>query len=504
MSTSALGIDIGSSAIKVSLVDIDSRKLLASSVSPDGVELGIDAPRPGWAEQNPGVWWMHIVKACQELGAREPKAYSRVEVIGISYQEHGLVLLDKAGKVLRPAIIWCDSRTVDTGRRLTESLGRERWYKEVGNEPGNFTFSKLAWVKENERAAYDAAETAFLPGDYIAYRLTGRALTTREGLSEGMFYNFRKKALAGGLLKAAGLNPGLIPEPVESFSDQGRLTDKAAAALGLPSSARVMFRAGDQHANAVGLGVTEPNMSAGAAGTSGVIFAVSDKAVADRKARVNSFLHATAPGMPDRYAVLLCINAVGCVYSWMRRILSARRPTPLDYEQLNRMAAGVPPGAEGVTVLPFGNGGERMLGNWSSGFSVFGVDLNRHGPEHLLRAALEGAVFAFRYGSTILKDLGCEIGTLRTGRAGLFQNREFMAAVSSILCVRIETYDADPAFGAALGAIGAGAGGSGGGPADGLERAAVHVQEPDIELTQSLLLSYERWLLRLESVLNSQ
>ena len=495
MNGSALGIDIGSSAIKASLVDMDSLQLLASSVSPETAELGIDAPQPGWAEQDPGIWWKHAAAACRSLGARNPEAYSRVKVIGISYQEHGLVLLDRKGEVLRPAIIWCDSRTIETGKTLTESLGRERWYSTVGNEPGNFTFSKLAWVLENERALYDAAETAFLPGDYIAYRLTGRALTTREGLSEGMFYNFREKAPAADLLEDAALNPNLIPEPVESFSDQGGITAEAAAELGLPCDARVTFRAGDQHANAVGLGAVEPGMSACAAGTSGVIFAVSDKAAADRKARVNSFLHATSPGMPDRFALLLCINAVGCVYSWVRRVLSVKRESPLDYQELNTMIEGVPPGAEGVGVLPFGNGAERMLGNRASGFSVFGVDLNRHGPEHLVRAALEGTVFAFRWGIGILNELGCKISTLRTGRAGLFKNPEFMAMTASLLGVSIEVYDADPAFGAALGAVG------GDGAAGARQRAAVHIQQPLPDIAAALQAPYERWVRQLHFAL---
>ncbi len=448
-----LGIDIGSSAVKTSLVESSSGKIISSSISPENEEMPISSPYPGWAEQDPLMWWEHVVLACRKLKTLQPLAYMNISQIGISYQEHGLVLLDREGNVLLPAIIWCDSRTMETGCQLTNATGKDLWFDTVANEPGNFTFSKLAWVRSMLPEIYAKAATAFLPGDYIVYKLTGLRNTTKEGLSEGMLYAYPSGTLATTLLDRMGLKASLFPDLVDNFQFQGKVQEQVAAELGFSSRPSVTFRAGDQHANSVGMAVLEPGMSAGAAGTSGVIFSVTESLIVDPFSRVNSFLHVTGDNRPDRYVVVLCINSVGISYSWLRKLLSVGASRPLGYKELDLLAESSRIGSEGVILIPFGNGAERMLGNKSPGFSIVGVDLNRHTPSHIARATLEGVAYAFYYGFKILCELGLDIKVLRIGSAGLFKSRLFLKMVSSLLDIPIEIYDTDPAFGAAIGAL---------------------------------------------------
>lgn len=495
-----LGLDVGSSAVKVCLYDVISGRVTATAVSPATGEIRIDAPYPGWAEQSPDTWWSHVVDSCHTLARQDPDRYRRVAAIGISYQEHGLVLLDGADRVLRPAIIWCDSRTAEIAETLVRRIGAERWRTEVANLPGNFTVSKLAWVQHNRPDLFAAARRWLLPGDYIALRLTGCATTTHEGLSEALLYSFRDRAVATALLEDAGLGPSRFPDAQHSFGDQGLLRGAAATELGLPPDARVTFRAGDQHANAVGLGVVGPGHAAVAAGTSGVVFAVSEQPVFDSMGRVNAFLHVTSETSERRCVTVLCINAVGIVFAWVRRLLAASANRLPDYDELNALIAATGRTLDGPIVLPFGNGAERMLANRAPGFTVSGVDLNRHGPGAVARAALEGVVCAFRYGYSILSELGVAPSTLSGGHAGLFRSVEFTHLLSSALGVPIHLFDSDPATGAALGAA------VGAELTDDLEealrgRAPTSSVEPTESMRRYTTDRYDRWSQALESSL---
>ncbi len=489
-----LGYDVGSSSVKATLFDGESGRVVARATSPEGEEMPIHAPRPGWAEQDPAMWWDHLVKATHRLWGDYSGAAEKVGGIGISYQMHGLVLVDDAGEVLRPAIIWCDSRAVETGEEAFRRIGPEKALRHLLNSPGNFTAAKLAWVKQHEPAIYRKAKKFLLPGDYIAFRMTGEKTTTITGLSEGIFWDFLENDVAAMVLEALDLDPNLIPTVVPVFGEQGRLREEAAAVLGVPSGVAVSYRAGDQPNNAWSLNVLEPGEVAATAGTSGVVYGVSDTAAYDTLSRVNTFVHVNhAPAKP-RYGVLLCINGTGILNAWLRRTLF---DGAVDYDEMNRQALAVPPGAEGLTILPFGNGAERILRNADPGARIGGLNFNVHGRGHLLRAAQEGIAFSFRYGLEIMGEAGIDSRVIRAGMANMFLSPLFRQVLATSSGVTIELYDTDGAQGAALGAaLGTRFYASPSECFRNLERKGI--TEPDPSLKPLYDEVYGRWLEELE------
>lgn len=450
-----LGYDVGSSFVKAALLDAEEGSTLARAASPEE-EMAITAPRPGWAEQHPDLWWEHLCRATEQLGRRAPGGLEAVKAVGISYQMHGLVLVDDHGAVLRPAIIWCDSRAVETGEGAARAIGHRACLERLLNLPGNFTASKLKWVKDQEPAVWERIHKFMLPGDYVAFRMTGEIRTTPSGLSEGILWDFLKEEPAGLLLDHYGIPREMLPGIVPVFAPQGSLTPSAAGALGLPSGIPVSYRAGDQPNNAFALNVLDPGEAAATAGTSGVVYGVADQGVYDFASRVNTFLHVNhAPGDP-RYGVLLCVNGTGILMRWMRNLLAAGG-TRMDYHRMNALAEEAPPGAGGVQVFPFGNGAERTLGNRDVGAAVRGLNFNVHGPPHLLRAVQEGIVFALNLGVGILRDMGLEVRLLRAGRGNLFLSPLFRRIFATVTDAVVELYDTEGAEGAARGAgLGAG------------------------------------------------
>ena len=408
--------------------------------------MTIDAPEPGWAEQAPTAWWEHAKAATAKLASSAGVSLADVGGIGISYQMHGLVLVDRAGAVLRPAIIWCDSRAVEIGHRAFEALGNKRCLESLLGSPGNFTASKLAWVREHEPEVFERAHRFMLPGDYFAFRLTGRMATTVPGLSEGLFWDFSKNRVASFLLDHLGLSETLIPDVVPTFGEQGRLTEAAARELGLPEGTPVAYRAGDQPNNALSLNVLEPGEIAATAGTSGVVYGVSDELRADPTSRVNGFAHVTHSAEATRLGILLCINGAGSANRWLRQTLSE------DYETLNTLAAEVAAGADGLQFFPFGNGAERVLENRNPGAGLARLNFNVHSREHLARAVQEGVAFSFRYGMDILAELGMRPSVMRAGLANMFLSPVFRDALSASSGVSLELYRTDGAEGAARGA----------------------------------------------------
>ena len=444
-----LGYDIGSSSVKASLVEAETGRCTASAQYPAS-EAPIRSLRPGWAEQDPEDWWSYLVQATRTLLSRVARnPGNEIAAIGISYQMHGLVCLDREGRPLRPSIIWCDSRAVPYGEAAFRKLGADRCLGHLLNAPGNFTAAKLAWVKENEPDLYARIHQIMLPGDYIALRLSGEACTTVSGLSEGMFWDFPADAPAGFLLDAFGFDPVLLPPVKPTFSVQGTVSASAAAELGLSPGIPVSYRAGDQPNNALSLGVLEPGEVAATAGTSGVVYGVNGTVAFDPQSRVNIFAHVNHTAADPRLGVLLCINGTGILNSWIRRNAV---PVGTTYPQMNEVAASLPIGCDGVGILPFGNGAERMLGNRQAGCRIFGLDFNRHGWQHLVRAAQEGIVFSFRYGLGIMQEMGLHVDTIRAGKANMFLSPVFREALSGVTGARIELFDTDGAAGAAKGA----------------------------------------------------
>lgn len=407
-----LGLDVGSSSVKASLLDCDSGGRASSSQFP-GAEAPMKAVRPGWAEQDPETWWEHakrgVSKAMSEAGA----GGEEIEAVGISYQMHGLVCVDKAMRPLRDSIIWCDSRAVPYGERAADVLGAEKCLERLLNLPGNFTASKLAWVKANEPEIYSRIHKVMVPGDYIALKLCGEASTTIGGLSEGMFWDFRAKAPAKFLLEYFGFDEALLPCVVPTFGVQGRVSRAAAEETGLKEGTPISYRAGDQPNNALSLNVFNPGEIASTAGTSGVVYGVLGDVRYDPKSRVNTFAHVNYTEELNRLGVLLCINGTGILNAWLHRNVAP----DLGYDDINAAAGEIPIGSEGVTVIPFGNGSERVLENRDTGCSIHGLNFNRHNRKHLLRAAQEGIVFSFCYGMEIMKGMGMDIQTIRRKNA---------------------------------------------------------------------------------------
>lgn len=483
-----LGYDIGSSSVKASLVNAVTGKCVSSAFFPK-TEAEIIAVRQGWAEQEPSSWWENLKLSTQAVMTESGVSPEDIKAIGISYQMHGLVCVDKDQNVLRPAIIWCDSRAVPYGRKAFEAIGEEKCLSHLLNSPGNFTASKLAWIKENEPEIYSRIYKIMLPGDYIAMRLTGEICTTVSGLSEGMFWDFKNNSLAGFLMDYYGFDRSLIADIKPTFAEQGRVTAMAAAELGLKAGIPVTYRAGDQPNNALSLNVFNPGEIASTAGTSGVVYGVNGKVNFDSKSRVNTFAHVNHSEEQTRLGVLLCINGTGILNSWIKRTVV---PEGISYSEMNDLAAGVPIGSDGISILPFGNGAERMLQDREAGCSVHGINFNLHTRNHIIRAAQEGIVFSFKYGIDIMKEMGMDVHKIHAGHANMFLSPIFRDTLAGVTGATIELYDTDGSVGAAKGAgIGAGIYKDNNEAFSTLEKLAVI--EPDIRNAQAYADAYGRW-----------
>lgn len=448
-----LGFDVGSSSVKASLVNADTGKCVASAFYPER-EAPITAVKTGWAEQDPQMWWDNAKLSLKKIMADSNAKAEEIKAIGISYQMHGLVCVDKNLDALRPSIIWCDSRAVNYGDKAFRTIGQEKCLQHLLNSPGNFTAAKLAWVKENEPETYERIFKVMLPGDYIAMRLSGVANTTVSGLSEGMFWDFKEDKVADFLMDYYGFDHSLLSDIVPTFSVQGEVSAEAAAETGLLKGTPITYRAGDQPNNAVSLNVFNPGEIASTAGTSGVVYGVLGDINYDKKSRVNTFAHVNHTSDTTRLGVLLCINGTGILNAWVRRnILSSG----IGYAEMNDLASSVAIGSEGVSVIPFGNGAERVLENKEIGCAISGLSFNKHTNAHIVRAAQEGIVFSFCYGMEIMQQMGMNIKKIHAGKANMFLSDIFRQTLAGVSGATIELYDTDGSVGAAKGAgIGAG------------------------------------------------
>ncbi len=443
-----LGFDVGSSSVKASLVDADTGVCAASAFYPEK-EAPIMAVKAGWAEQDPQMWWDNAKLSLKKVMSDAGVKGEDIKAIGISYQMHGLVCVDKDMQVLRPSIIWCDSRAVPYGEKAFGELGAEKCLSHLLNSPGNFTAAKLAWVKDNEPDVFDKIYKIMLPGDYIAMKLSGTINTTISGLSEGMFWDFKDKDTAGFLLDYFGFDKSLIADIVPTFSVQGEVSAAAAAELGLKEGTPISYRAGDQPNNALSLNVFNPGEIASTAGTSGVVYGVLGEVNYDKRSRVNTFAHVNYTKDLDRLGVLLCINGTGILNAWVRRNVA---PEGISYSEMNDMMASVPIGSEGVTIIPFGNGAERVLENKEIGCSIHGINFNKHSKAHIMRAAQEGIVFSFCYGMEIMQQMGMDIRKIHAGKANMFLSDIFRNTLAGVSGATIELYETDGSVGAAKGA----------------------------------------------------
>ncbi|MES2278787.1 MAG: FGGY family carbohydrate kinase [Bacteroidota bacterium] len=447
-----LGIDIGTSSVKVSVVDAATQKAVMTAQYPDK-ESPIISPQPGWAEQSPDMWWEQAQLAIQRCHASGKYNTADIEAIGIAYQMHGLVLVDKDQQLLRNSIIWCDSRAVEIGDKAFDAIGHDTCLSHFLNSPGNFTAAKLAWVKQNEPEIYNRIDKIMLPGDYIAMKLTGEITTSVSALSEGIFFDFLNNRLSDEILDYFGFSTSLFPQIRPVFSVHGNLLQPVAEQLGLKQGIPVAYKAGDQPNNALSLNVLRPGEVAATAGTSGVIYGVSDQLTYDPQSRVNTFAHVNYTEAQKRLGVLLCINGTGSLNRWTKSLFGSA----ISYAQMNDLAMQAPLGSNGLRILPFGNGAERMLNNKLIGVHFHHIDLNLHTQPHLFRAVQEGIACAFRYGLDIMRENGMHPTIIRAGKANLFLSDLFTEAFVNVTGVPVELYQNDGSVGAALGAgIGSG------------------------------------------------
>lgn len=490
-----LGFDVGSSSVKASLVDIDNGQCAASAFYPE-TEAPIKAINSGWAEQDPEMWWYNAKLALKKIMAETGCKGEDIQGIGISYQMHGLVCVDKDLKPLRDSIIWCDSRAVPYGEKAFNKLGADYCLSHLLNSPGNFTAAKLAWVREKEPQLFEQIYKIMLPGDYLAMKLSGKANTTISGLSEGIFWDFKERKVSEPLLNTFGINKDMIADIVPTFGIQSNVSAEAAAETGLAEGTPISYRAGDQPNNALSLNVFNPGEIASTAGTSGVVYGVLGEVGYDKKSRVGTFAHVNYTDIQTRLGVLLCINGTGCLNSWIHRNVAPE----LSYAEMNELAAKAPIGSDGVSIIPFGNGAERVLENRETGCNIHSINFNKHNRAHIIRAAQEGIVFSFCYGMEVMQDMGMDIHNIHAGKANMFLSPLFRQTLANTSGATIDLYETDGSIGAAKGA------GMGCGIYKDNNEAFASLKklvtiEPEPNMAQQYQEAYIRWKTMLENQL---
>lgn len=466
-----LGYEIGSDKVKAALINADTNKVIAQEEAPDG-EMKIHSHQKGWAEQEPKDWWKKLCKCTKKLIKKTAILPSEIVSIGIAYQMHGLVLLDEDNKPLRSSIIWCDNRAVRIGDDALFDLGMNYCFTNLLNSPGNFTASKLKWIQDNEPQLFEKIHKIMLPGDYIAYKLTGQVSTTISALSEGVFWNFKERKISKELLDYFGFDESIIPKICKTIEHQGELSKKAAKQTGLAKAIPVTYRAGDQPNNALSLNVLKKGEIAITSSNSGVVYGVVEHLMSDNKSRVNSFAHVNYDNDFRKIGVLLCLNGAGSLYSWVRQNVAR---TNRSYADMERILSSVPIGSDGVCILPFGNGSERIFNNKNIDAHIYNLQFNKHTRAHIYRASVEGVAFAFVYGIALLKEMGIEINKIRVGSSDMFQSKTFTNTISTLLGKEIEILDTSGAIGAAL------ASGVGVGIYKNIEEAVGHIQIKNIQ-----------------------
>jgi len=491
-----LGYDIGSSSVKVCLIEASSGKIIASDFSPKK-EMKIMAANPGWAEQNPAEWWLNLKLAHESVMHESGISPEDIKGIGITWQMHGLILVDKDQNLLRPSIIWCDSRAVSYGEKAFQAIGTEKCLSHLLNSPGNFTASKLAWVKENEPEIFEKIDKIMLPGDYIAMKLSGEIGMTIEGLSEGIFWDFKNNCISEDVINYYGIPKSFFPEIIPTFGIQSTVSASAAQELGLKEGTPISYRAGDQPNNALSLNVFNPGEIASTAGTSGVVYGVLDQLEYDPLSRVNTFAHVNYTPEQTRLGVLLCINGTGILNSWLKHNFATSLSS---YGDMNDLASLSPVGSKGLSIIPFGNGAERVLENRDTSCSMHGINFNIHSKGDILRAAQEGIVFSYEYGMNIMRNMGMNIQVIRAGNANMFLSSIFRQSLASVSNAVIELYDTDGAVGAARAAgMGIGFYADSKEAFSSLEKIAVI--EPETEKREQYLEAYTRWKQHLNEIM---
>ena len=413
-----LGLDVGTGGSRAVIVDADGA-VTATATEP---HAAFDSPRTGWAEQHPEDWWRASQAAIGAALAAGGAAPGDIRAVGLSGQMHGAVLLDAAGEVVRPAIIWCDQRTGVQCRRLTDEVGAARLIELVANPAlTGFTLPKLLWVRDEEPAHWDCVRTVLLPKDYVRWRLTGERATDAADASGTLLFDVAGRRWSTELLGQVGIEAASLPAVHEGPAVTGRLVRAGAEATGLAEGTPVVAGGGDQAAGAVGMGIVRPGAVSATLGTSGVVFAATDRPARDPRGRVHTFCHA----VPDRWHVMGVTQGAGLSLRWLRDTLGASPgaeaggpAAPGDpYDRLCAEAAEAPPGADGVLWAPYLMGERTPHLDPDARAALVGLSA-AHGRAHVIRAVLEGVAFSLRDSLTILDEMGVPATRIRLGGGG--------------------------------------------------------------------------------------
>jgi len=433
-----LGIDIGTSGSRALLLDEAGR---TQSASAD--HKAFRSPQSGWAEQDPDDWWracqLAVRRVCEASGTQA----SAIQAIGLSGQMHGAVLVDAAGTVLRPAIIWCDQRT-DAECRWLERTVSESLLLELTSNPAltNFTLTKLLWIRAHEPEIWSRVRHVLLPKDYIRWRLSGEHAIDAADASGTLMLDVAWRRWSTDLLDRVGIEVDVLPQVFESPEICARVSPDGAAAIGVPAGTPIVAGAGDQAAGAVGMGITRPGAVSATIGTSGVVFAATDRPITDPKGRLHTFCHA----VPGRWHVMGVTQAAGLSLRWLRDLVGASGG--VTYDDLTAEAALVPPGAEGVLWAPYLMGERTPHCDPAIRAALVGLAAN-HSRGHVVRAVLEGVAFSLRDTFTIFSELGVPVDRIVVGGGGA-RSALWRAIQASVYGRAVETIAADE--GAALGA----------------------------------------------------
>jgi xylulokinase len=437
MTTTLLGIDVSTTGVKALLIDGDGA-IVDSFTSP----LHLSNPRPLWSEQHPHDWWEAAINSIQHV-LRKSSA-SHIAAIGLTGQMHGLVLLDDAGEVLRPAILWNDQRCADECDEIRDRVGKERLIQISGNDAlTGFTAPKILWVRNHEREVYARASHLLLPKDYLRYRLTGEYAMDKADGSGTLLFDLEKRDWSSDVLDALSIPRGWLPKTFEGPEITGRVTRDAAAASGLPEGTVVVAGGGDQSAQAVGVGAIRPGVLAVTLGTSGVVFAATETALVQSQGRLHAFCHA----VPERWHLMgVMLSAAGSL-QWYRDTLAPNVP----FAELVDEASRVPAGSDGLLFLPYLCGERTPHPDPLARGSFVGIT-NRHTRAHLTRAVLEGVAFGLKDIFSLMQDVGMRgVDQVRVSGGGAKSSvwRQILADVLESELVTVNTTEG-AAYGAAL------------------------------------------------------
>ncbi|MFL6335582.1 MAG: xylulokinase [Pyrinomonadaceae bacterium] len=480
-----LGIDVGTGGSRALVVDESGRVVASATVEHEPFA----SPRTGWAEQDARDWWRASEAAVREVLQADGVSAEEIACVGLTGQMHGAVLLDERDEPLRPSIIWCDVRTHEQCRALTEQVGAERLIQLVSNPAlEGFTLPKMLWVREREPEVWGRVRSVLLPKDYVRLRLTGEKATDVADASGTLLFDVTHRKWSDEMLELAGLDRSLLPRAFESSEITGRVSAEGAKATGLLEGTPVVAGAGDQAAGAVGMGIVRPGAVSATIGTSGVVFAATDRPALDPKGRVHTFCHA----VPERWHVLGVSQGAGLSLRWFRDQFGAGADDGRDpYERLGEEADTVPPGADGVLWAPYLMGERTPHLDPHARAALVGLNAS-HRRAHVVRAILEGVAFSLRDTFTIFEEMGVPVESIRLGGGGA-RSRVWRQIQADVYGREVELVEADEgaAYGAALLA---GVGGGAWTSVDDACAAAVRVRErtrPDAEGKRVMDESYK-------------